>query len=80
MALSSWWYANNGLFNPVSFWLYNLANHANTMHFKGVKLKMTSLNELDAVKNILSSTSDGFIEYDKNPDYFIKPKADSKGK
>ncbi|CBY11048.1 unnamed protein product [Oikopleura dioica] len=80
MALGSWWYANNDLFNPFSFWLYNLANHASTAHFKGANLKLTSLDELnDAENNISGSTeSDEFIEYSKSPDFFIRPKSDTK--
>lgn len=79
LALGSWWYANNGLFNPVSFWLYNLANHASTAHFKGIKLKLTSLDEL-AAENDISDSTDEYIEYSKNPDLFIRPKPDTRGK
>ena len=82
MALGSWWYANNDLFNPLSFWLYNLANHASTAHFKGANLKLTSLDELNDAENKISGSteSDEFIEYSKSPDFFIRRKSDTKGK
>ena len=79
LALGNWWYANNNLFNPVSFWLYNLANHASTAHFKGIKLKLTSLDEL-AAENEISDPTDEYIECSKNPDLFIRPKSNTRGK
>ena len=80
LAMTGWWFESNGLFDPLAFWMFNLANYASISNFDGYSLKMVSLGELeDAEKPDNSVLPEHFVEHEHLKDNFIRMKPLVKG-